>query len=715
MRQRLRSRPATGLFTFLAYVATGLLSQNLVFEGTTVSPLWLAAGVALGLGLRCGTRRAAVAAGVFLGQFLVFELGPQLKAALLGTAVVGTDVPLRLALLPAAGSVLGLLLALAFLRRCGIGTRIDRPLDAINLAVAAGIQAVVAATAGATALALAGAIPWEIWRDVASTWARGDWIGGILVAPLFLARSDPRLRGARLRAGSWERALVLLSTVVVALAIFWGGPQSAARQLSATSLSFVPLFWGALRCSARVVALQVVLLALTATVPTLRGLGPFAGFAILNDQILALQAYLAVESLTMTLLSAIEQQRLRTEVERDRQAADLLEAKERAEAGSRAKTEFLANMSHEIRTPLNGVLGAAQLLSAAPLAPEQAELVEAIRASGDGLLVLLNDLLDFSRIEAGRLALEVVPFQPRQLLQQVADLFRPNLAEGVTLQLENDAALPGWLLGDPARLRQLFSNLLGNAVKFTPAGGAIRVLQSGDGRSYHLEVIDTGIGIPLASQAGLFEPFRQADASTVRRYGGSGLGLAVCRRLVELMGGTIALESAPGRGTTLRVDLPLPAAEPPAPPPQLTAVEGGSGAEAVSHRRVRVLMAEDNLLNQRILERMLAGAPAVLAKASNGREAVALWEQGPWDLILMDCQMPEMDGFAATREIRRRERAAGREPVPIIAVTANAAASDERECLAAGMNDFLTKPVRLEALLAMVRRWVPDDDSGGQA
>ncbi|MFM7675837.1 MAG: ATP-binding protein [Synechococcus sp.] len=685
------------------------------FRAPPCPPLWLAAGVALGLGLRCSTRRAAVAAGVFLGQFLVFGWGPLLKAALLGTTVLETNIPLPVALLPAAGSTAGLLLALVFLHRCGIGTRIDRPLDYIALAVAAGLQAAVAASAGASALAMAGAIPWEIWRDVATTWARGDWLGGILAAPLFLARPDPRLRGARFRAGLWEKAMVLLSTVVVALAIFGGVSQSAARQLSGTYVCFLPLLWGALRCSARVVALQVLLVALAATLPTLNGLGPFAGFATPNDRMLSLQAFLAVESLTAMLLGAIEQQKLRVEVVRDRQAAELRVAKERAEAGSRAKTEFLANMSHEIRTPLNGVLGAAQLLSASPLAPDQAELVGAIRASGDGLLVLLNDLLDLSRIEAGRLAIEAEPFQPRQLLQQVADLFRPTLAEGVTLQLRTSEALPVWVLGDPARLRQLLSNLLGNAVKFTPTGGSIRVVQSGDGRTYRLEVIDTGIGIPLASQAGLFESFQQADASTQRRYGGSGLGLAVCRRLVELMGGTIALESAAGRGTTLRVDLSLPAAEPPAPPPlQELPAAAGEAAAGRAGRRVRVLMAEDNLLNQRILERMLAGAPAELATASNGREAVALWEQGPWDLILMDCQMPEMDGFAATREIRRRERSAGREPAPIIAVTANAAASDERECLAAGMNDFLTKPVRLEALLAMVRRWAPGDASGGQ-
>ncbi len=670
--------------------------------------------MALGLGLRCSTRRAAVAAGVFLGQFLVFGWGPLLKAALLGTEVLGTDLPLQVALLPAAGSTAGLLLALVFLHRCGIGTRIDRPLDYIVLTVAAGIQAAVAASAGATALALAGAIPWEIWRDAATTWARGDWLGGILVAPLFLARPDPRLRGARFQAGSWEKSMVLLSTVVVALAIFGGVSQSAARQLSGTYVCFLPLLWGALRCSARVVALQVVLVALAATFPTLRGLGPFAGFATLNDRMLSLQAFLVVESLTAMLLGAIEQQKLRVEVVRDRQAAELRMAKDRAEAGSRAKTEFLANMSHEIRTPLNGVLGAAQLLSASSLAPDQLELVGAIRASGDGLLVLLNDLLDLSRIEAGRMVLDLVPFQPRPLLQQVADLFRPNLAEGVSLQLESGEELPLWLRGDPARLRQVLSNLVGNAVKFTPAGGSIRLLQTGDGRTYHLEVIDTGIGIPLASQAGLFEPFRQADASTERRYGGSGLGLAVCRRLVELMGGTIALESAPGRGTTLRVDLPLPAADPPAAPPLPEFMAGPEGG-AKRRRSVRVLMAEDNKLNQRILERMLAGAPAELAKANNGREAVALWEQGSWDLILMDCQMPEMDGFAATREIRRREQAAGREPVPIIAVTANAAASDQRDCLAAGMNDFLTKPVRLEALLAMVRRWVPDGGAGGRA
>jgi signal transduction histidine kinase len=687
------------LCVFLAYGVTGLFSQNLVFAGTTVSPLWLPAGLALGLGLRCRGKRLAVAAGVFAAQFLVFAAGPQIKAWLLGAPVLAREVPLTLALLPAAGATLGLLLALLFLRRCGLGTRIDRPLDYLALAAAAGIQAAVAASAGATALVLLGAVPWDVWKDVATTWARGDWVGGILVAPLILARPDPGLQGARFRAGRWEKAMVLASTVLVTLAIFGGVSGSAARQLSGTYLCFVPLLWGALRCSTRVVALQVVLVALDATLLTLRGLGPFAGFAALNDRMLSLQVFLAVVSLTAMLLAAIEQQKRRAEVERDRQALDLIEAKERAEAGSRAKSEFLANMSHEIRTPLNGVLGAAQLLSASPLTAEQGELVGAIRSSGDGLLVLLNDLLDFSRIEAGRLELAPVPFQPRSLLSQVAELFRPSLAEGVSLQLESGQNLPAWLLGDPARLRQVLSNLLGNAVKFTPAGGSIRVRQHGDGRTYRLEVIDTGIGIPLESQADLFEPFRQADASTVRRYGGTGLGLAVCRRLVELMGGTIALESTPGRGTTLRVELPLPAVE---APPDVAAAPAAPLAAAV-----RVLIAEDNLLNQRILERMLEGAASAVGRARTGREALEGWEEGRWDLILMDCQMPEMDGLTAAREIRQREARLGRAPIPIIAVTANAAASDQQECLAAGMSDFLTKPVQREALLETIRRWAP--------
>ncbi len=316
-----------------------------------------------------------------------------------------------------------------------------------------------------------------------------------------------------------------------------------------------------------------------------------------------------------------------------------------------------------------------------------------IRGSGEGLLALLNDLLDFSKIEAGRFDLVDVAFEPRRLIKEVTDLFRVRLAEGVTIEVEDDASLPLWLLGDAARLRQIVSNLIGNAVKFTSHGGRITVRQRRVDERYVIEVADTGIGIPKERQDALFEVFVQVDASTARRYGGTGLGLALCRKLADLMGGRITLESAEGEGTTVVVDLPLREASPDA-----KALSRASSPPAVT-AGLRVLVVEDNAVNRLIIERILRSANAVIGTASTGREAVEACERASWDVVLMDCQMPEMDGLEATRLIRAREAARREERVPIVALTANATEEDRRDCIDAGMDVFLAKPVRLNAVL----------------
>lgn len=394
----------------------------------------------------------------------------------------------------------------------------------------------------------------------------------------------------------------------------------------------------------------------------------------------------------------------------------LAEQTRKAEEANRAKSEFLANMSHEIRTPMNGILGMAALVRDTPLTPGQREHLNLLTGSAETLLKIINDILDFSKVEAGKLDFEDVPFDLGRVLEAtLGEQALPAQEKNISLSLAIDPEVDVRLRGDPVRLRQVLTNLVGNAVKFTQDGAvSVRaVLDSvhGSSQTVHFSIADTGIGIPPEKQRTIFDPFCQADSSMTRRYGGTGLGLAISARLVEMMEGRIWVESAPHRGSCFHFtatfqEVESEAAAPESQSPAMAPVQqflseaapGRNGSAAVE-----ILVAEDNAVNQRLLVRLLEKAGYSVSVAENGREVLNLLDQAQFDLIFMDVQMPEMDGFEATARIREREQVSGGR-VPIIAMTAHAMKGDREKCLAAGMDDYLSKPVRFEEVLASIPR-----------
>lgn len=390
------------------------------------------------------------------------------------------------------------------------------------------------------------------------------------------------------------------------------------------------------------------------------------------------------------------------------------DALDRADAANRAKSTFLANMSHELRTPLNVIIGMSQLLADAPDAPQHRQLPNTIRRSGQALLALISDVLDLSQIEVGKIALHPAAFAPRQLIDEVLDMFGPE-AESKSLHLDAifTDAVPARFVGDQARLRQIVVNLVANAIKFTRAG-SVRIeidMETRDAArpALRIDVIDTGPGIPESEKLRIFSAFQQIDDSTTRAHAGTGLGLKISSDLIALMGGTLDVRSVPGEGSRFRIRVPEADADADDPIPSAAFEDSTAGSRDAamgveSIDGLRVLVVEDNSLNASLITMLLERDGCVVGYAASGHQALEMMRAQTWRVVLMDCQMPDIDGYATTRRWRLIEAAESLPRLPILALTAHAMADDRRKCLDAGMDDYLTKPVKLETLRAVLKR-----------
>ena len=634
-----------------------------------------------------------------LGLALVLALGPRwipmvaagpLTGYLVVSLLRGTDWSIAYPFMAVAMSLVYGSAGAFLLKRVRISSSLGSTRDLAWL-VAAGLTApLVTAVISFMVYAGAGRLPWaELGNRILLQWSGGAAsIVGLM--PFFLLYGGWRLRklsgrnveGESVPRWSRESLRVLAATTAVTL-----GAMTVCQvilrvfQFDLFFLCFLPLIWFAARRGFPEIAAAVALT--NAGIMLLYSVSGGTAPSLIDGRIMTMSF-----SVAALFLGAFVSQRNQAMAE--------------AERASRAKSEFLATMSHEIRTPMNGVVGMLSLLDHTKLSEEQRDHVRMIRGSAGALLSVINDILDISRVEAGKVTLETVPFELCAVLEGAAAVLRPSAQEkGLELNLHFDERIPAWVAGDPGRLRQVVMNLAGNAIKFTGLG-QVRIIAACVGAPQsdlvRITVEDTGIGIAKDRQALLFQRFSQVDNAGGSKYGGTGLGLAISKELTELMGGSIGCASIAGLGSRFWAELPLPVVERPAEaaePPRLPVTGDLLG--------LRVLVAEDNLVNRKVAVALLKKLGCQVDVAGDGLAAVEMSARERYDVILMDCQMPVMDGFEATHRIREREHGGLR--TPVVAITADLMPANREACAAAGMDGYLGKPISLEDLRSSLEPW----------
>jgi signal transduction histidine kinase/AmiR/NasT family two-component response regulator len=661
---------------------------------TAAALLAIYAGPAFGVAFFCQDATAVSAFypanGVVVAGLLVLprRLGLLFCAACLMLNLVQnalTQVDIAHSLLYASLN-LAVSFATAFLTRtfCGAATDLSRirrlSLFAVIVLAAAAGEAFIGQSA-CVLLEHSSARFFSVWLQ----WTGEDALGLLIATPAILLPLKSERAIYASDAGTLERWLLLTLTLAVTVIAF-SEPRSVV-----VLLVFPLLILTAFRAGPPWVSASVLTVAFAATAFTAHGLGPIALLANSDAFLGQYMTQLFVISIFVCAVPATNAlgERNRTAQRLRRVHAAARVARASAEAANAAKSQFVANMSHEIRTPLNGVLGMAQAMASDTLTGVQRERLDVIRQSGDILLAILNDVLDLSKIEAGKLELESVPFAIQDVARGAHATFTAiSQRKGLSFDLKVEPEAVGLYRGDSTRVRQIIYNLVSNALKFT-AEGEVRVSISSAAPGLEIAVRDTGVGIPPDRLPELFQKFEQADVSTTRQFGGTGLGLAICRELAQLMGGAITVESTLGEGSVFIVTLPLERL----PDSALAETDRPAATSALPEASLRILAAEDNQVNQLVLKTLLHQAGLHPVLVDDGLAAVKAWEAQDWDLILMDMQMPLMDGLTATRRIRDAEASTGRRRTPIIALTANVMAHQIAGYAAAGMDLFVAKPI----------------------
>jgi signal transduction histidine kinase/ActR/RegA family two-component response regulator len=698
------------------YLVTGRIGFLLAMPPGNVTAVWPPSGIAFAAVIICGWRALPA---VWLGSFL---LNSWFFISKVGFTASGELAAFMIAL----GSTLQAAVGGWLLRKLiGSSQGINSPLEAAKFVIVTTLSCLVAPTIGVSSLCLNSFVQWSAFPYTWLTWWSGDSCGVLVFTTFaFYWRRIPDYLQKR------ERVLELIASIVMLVGVseafaFGSWSHFARNHFPFTFLFFPFLMSAAARFGASGVTLCVVIIDLMAVIATRQGLGPFVR-PNFNDSLLLLQGFVSMVALSGLGVSAVLTEWLHSKdklekmtqeledkvTERTAELAEanrnLLVSRDQAVEASNLKSAFVANMSHELRTPLSGIIGAAQMLDSDFGSSNSKELVQILHDSAQSLLKIVNEILDLSKLEAGKVVVEQEPFNLIYVVQDSARLmaFEAN-KKGIVLKTSIDHRIPELVRGDMERVRQTLRNLLGNAVKFTEAGEVSLeiALDSEDEKAVTIlfNVRDSGIGISEDEQRLLFKPFTQVDASDTRKYGGTGLGLSICKRLVELMGGEIGVASKKDEGSVFWFKIPF------------ARCIDKSGALIESELPLQpdmsiladklVLIADDNAMIRSLVTKQLASLGMRSMGACDGQEAIDAVTQHKFDLILMDCQMPVIDGFEVSRRIRKMQAPHGMH-TPIVALTAGVMPGDEEKCRESGMDDYLAKPASFTDLTTVLVRWI---------